>query len=270
MPKIFKNFSLLNAALFEFPDAEQMLPCEQVQEVEEVENDHQPPCAQHDDVQEPLDFSSAQANAIVRDARKQAEEIVKNAAERAREYAEEIAVIAREDGYRAGYARGMEQAQEQGQIQRDELAARLQEQVDEFLQHAQQRIEQQLDENVGELRDLAIAIAEKVVCVSLKSSAEVIARMVQAAVDKRRRKEWANIYLAECDAKRMVQISPSLRASLSALSERVRIIPMAQDEQGTCIIEMPDQIIDASVSTQLENIRDILADASSAKGIDLF
>ena len=33
---------------------------------------------------------------------------------------------------------------------------------------------------------------------------------------------------------------------------------MADDESGTCIIEMPDEIIDASVSTQLDNIKDIL------------
>ena len=42
------------------------------------------------------------------------------------------------------------------------------------------------------------------------------------------------------------------------LSDRVRVIPMADDESGTCIIEMPDEIIDASVSTQLDNLRGVL------------
>ena len=31
-----------------------------------------------------------------------------------------------------------------------------------------------------------------------------------------------------------------------------------QGEEGTCIIELPDEIIDASVGTQMENIKDIL------------
>ena len=112
-----------------------------------------------------------------------------------------------------------------------------------------------------------MAVAETVICVSLKSSADVIARMIQSAIDKRKKKEWVHIYIAECDAKRLTQLPASLTGALSALSDRVRIIPMADDESGTCIIEMPDEIVDASVSTQLGNLRTILNDtAASAPG----
>jgi flagellar assembly protein FliH len=107
---------------------------------------------------------------------------------------------------------------------------------------------------------LAIAVAEKVVCISLKSSSEVIGRMIQTAIDKRKRKEWVRIYIAECDAKKMAQVPQSLASALSALSDRVRIIPVADDEPGTCIIEMPDEIVDASASTQLNNLRGMLMD----------
>ena len=118
-----------------------------------------------------------------------------------------------------------------------------------------------LDENVLELRDLAIAIAEKIVCVSLKSSESVIGKMIQTAVDKRKRREWAHIYIAESDVKRLTPIPASLSATLVALSDRVRIIPVADDEPGTCIIEMPDEIIDASASTQMNNIRAMMYDS---------
>ena len=46
--------------------------------------------------------------------------------------------------------------------------------------------------------------------------------------------------------------------AMSKLSENIKIITMDNGEEGTCIIELPDEIIDASVSTQLENIKDIL------------
>ena len=116
-----------------------------------------------------------------------------------------------------------------------------------------------------------MAVAEKVVCVSLKSSADVISRMIQTAIDKRKKKEWVHIYISECDAKRLTQIPASLSGALSALSDRVRIIPMSDDESGTCIIEMPDEIVDASAATQLNNLRTILMDtANSASGINLF
>ena len=64
--------------------------------------------------------------------------------------------------------------------------------------------------------------------------------------------------LFRSDSKNLALSIPELTASLGHLSDRVRIIPMIDDESGTCIIEMPDEIIDASVSTQLENIREIM------------
>ena len=132
---------------------------------------------------------------------------------------------------------------------------------DKFLERAGAALDRQMDENVEDLRDLAIAIAEKVVCVSLKSSSEVICRMIQTAIDKRKRREWAHIYIAECDAKHLSKVPASLMNALSALSDRVRIIPMADDEAGTCIIETPDEIVDASAATQMNNIRTLLSDA---------
>ena len=45
---------------------------------------------------------------------------------------------------------------------------------------------------------------------------------------------------------------------------------MGDDESGTCIIETPDEIIDASAATQLNNIRSILMDTAGGGGGSLF
>ena len=162
---------------------------------------------------------------------------------------------------------GMAKAAEESRQAREEQAVRLEEEIHRFMEHAGVALDRQMDQSVDDLRDLAMAVAEKVICVSLRSSADVIARMIQTAIDKRKKKEWVHIYIAECDAKRLTQLPASLTKALSGLSDRVRIIPMADDESGTCIIEMPDEIIDASVSTQLSNLRTILNDtAAGASG----
>ena len=109
-----------------------------------------------------------------------------------------------------------------------------------------------------ELCDLSIAVAEKVIHISLKSSREVILRMVQMATERLRRREWVHIYIGGCDTRELAQIAPELTASLAGLSDHIKLIPMANDESGTCIIEMPDEIIDASVPTQLDNLKGIL------------
>ena len=124
--------------------------------------------------------------------------------------------------------------------------------------------EEVLRQSQDELLDLCIAVAEKVVRVSLKSSSEVIVRMIQTATERLKRQEWVHIYISGCDTKGMAQISPTLTTALGALSQHVKIIPMGDEEDGTCIVETPEEIIDASVSTQMSNIRDLLRDQMGA------
>ena len=281
MPNIFKHFMRAAAEPYQFPDAEELiqaeeLPPEEVLLPEEGLEDLDP---QGERTAEPLEeppeenpisFAQIQADSILEDARRQAEQLLEDSRQSARQEAEQVFAAAREDGRREGYGQGLAQARQEAAKEREEPAKRLEEQVERFLTQAGSALDRQMDQNIDELRDLALAIAEKVVCVSLKSSADVISRMIQTAVDKRKRREWVHIYIAECDAKRLSQLPASLSATLSGLSDRVRIIPMGDDESGTCIIETPDEIIDASAATQLNNIRSILMDTAGGGGGSLF
>ena len=218
---------------------------------------------------DPIDQTALEIENMLREAEREAAEILEKAREAARAEAEEIYRTAQEEGRQEGYLAGVEQALAEGREQQELNAARMQDEVEKFLEQAGKALDRQLDENLNELRDLAIAIAEKVVCISLRSSTEIIGRMVQAALDKRKHREWIHIYISESDAKRMSQIPASLTAAVSGISERVRIIPMADDDSGTCVIEMPDEIIDASASTQMGNIRAMLSNSSRQAESDL-
>ena len=143
-------------------------------------------------------------------------------------------------------------------------AQRLEGEVRAFLEKADMAREGMLLQVKEELLDLCIAVAEKVVRVSLKSSSDVIVRMIQAATERMKRQEWVHIYISGCDTRGSAQISPALTTTLGALSQHVKIVPMGDEEDGTCIIETPEEIIDASVSTQMSNIRDILHDQLGA------
>jgi flagellar assembly protein FliH len=279
LPNIFKRSSQTSAVLYEFPDEADLVfedPPElsdEPPEAEEEEHEEEegPDLQEKPQPKTPIDFANIQADAILEDARRQAQEILDRAAQEAQEKAQEIRDAAREDGYQEGYAQGAAQAAGEGARQREEQAAALGKEVQDFLDQASAALDRQLDENMDELREIAMTVAEKVVGVSLKSSSDVICRMIQTAVDKRKRKEWVRIYIAECDAKGLTEIPASLSTALSALSDRVRIIPVADDEPGTCIIETPDEIVDASASTQLNNIRGILMGSSNTgAAINLF
>lgn len=288
MPNIFKRASQPKAEPYVFPNADELIVTKKPEEgppqetelsPEEVEKAEQegtpepepeetePEEKLPDPEEEPVSYAQIQAELIVQDAHRQAEEILKKAEADAEINAEAISEEARKQGYDEGYSAGMAKAREDEKIRLEEQVKALGADVQQFLNQASDALDRQLDDNVDELRDLAMAIAEKVVCISLKSSTEVISRMIQTALDKRKHKEWVHIYIAECDAKRMAQIPESLSSTLSALADRVRIIPMSDEESGTCIIEMPDEIIDASSGTQLNNIRNLLMDTPSGGGV---
>ncbi len=297
LPNIFKHFSSNNKAeAYVFPDISGPQPeagekkttltlidfaaefaaaeaaadeAERVGMVLEDVNGEPEPETEPEQEIDPIDETAAQIEEMLRAAEEQAAEILEKAREEAKAEAERIYEEARESGREDGYREGVEQALEEGRQEQEKFAAKMQEDVDKFLEQAGVMLDRQLDENVNELRDLAIAIAEKVVCISLRSSTEIIGRMVQAALDKRKHREWIHIYISESDAKRMSQVPASLTAAVSGISDRVRIIPMADDDSGTLVIEMPDEIIDASASTQLGNIKGLLSNSSRQTETDL-
>ena len=287
MPNIFKAFSRAKAEPYQFPDAAELVVEPEPEEAPPAPEDSPPEeaggldvrvadpepevAAEPEPEENPVSFAQLQAEVILADARREAEELMARVREDARREAEEVFAKAREDGRQEGYVQGMAEASQESRQLREEQARRLEEEVHRFMEQAGVALDRQMDQSVADLRDLAMAVAEKVVCVSLKSSADVIARMIQTAIDKRKKKEWVHIYIAECDARRLTQMPAPLTAALSALSDRVRLIPMADDESGTCIIEMPDEIVDASAATQLDNLRTILMDAGAGSGgINLF
>ena len=275
MLNIWKRSSHPKAETYQFPDTEELEPKEQ--ETEEVplpqmEEPEQGPPEEPPASAAPLQYAQVQADQMLLEAKRQAEKILGDARQEAQRHAEMLYEDARRNGWETGHAEGVSQGsaqalEENRRVCEEKIKARSEE-VAQFLERANAALDRQMDENIGELRELAIAVAEKVIAVSLRSSSEVIGRMIQAAVDKRKRREWVRIHIAECDAKRMARLSPALTAALASLSSQVRIIPMADDEPGTCIIEMPDEIIDASAATQIHNIRSMLADipADEAEG----
>jgi flagellar assembly protein FliH len=260
LPSILKRFIRPEASPYQFPPAEELVT-ETTPEVppknsNELSSTKTPPPPISS--QTPIDYAKLQAEAILENAKQQAQDILERAKVDATTKLEELRAEAQAEGFQTGYSEGVAHALTEAQAQRAAQAVELGSHIKNFLELANQAHNKLLEQSQDELRDLAISIAEKIVRVSLKSSGEVIARMIQGSTEKMKRKEWVHIYVADCDTKTLAQASPHLVSSLAYLSDHVKILPISDDESGTCIIEMPDEIIDASVSTQLSNIKELL------------
>ena len=220
----------------------------------------EPEASQPVEPETPVRYAQLQAELILNQAREEAEQLLAQAREQAMAEQEEIRAGARDEGYREGYAQGIAKAMDDAIRDREETAARLEKEVQAFLEKASLAREEMLIQTQNELLELCLSIAEKVVRISLRSSGEVIVRMIQTATERMKRQEWVHIYISGCDTRQLAQISPALTSTLGALSQHIKVVPMGDDESGTCIIETPDEIADASVSTQMSNIRDVLYD----------
>lgn len=275
LPNIFKNFLHPPITSYIFPDVDKLeiepeeteeeklafdqdleeVPMEQEEQEEEQDEET---ARQLREAKERISFAEIQAEKILEDARQQAQAMMEECRKRAEEEAQQAKEQAHEEGYRQGYMDGMKKAEIEGQAKLQEQLEQQSEEVRSFLEKASMAKEQMLEQTKSDMCDLSIAVAEKIIHISLKSSQEVIARMIQMATEKLKRREWVHIYVGGCEAKQLAQITPELNSALAGLSDHVKIIPMTNDEMGTCIIEMPDAIIDASVSTQVNNIREML------------
>ncbi len=269
MPGIFKRFVNVSANKYVFPDAEDLAvsveePVEEEALLPEAPPDEEGPAEPEPEKEPeptPIDFAQIQASAILQDARDEAEALRTKALEELERELDELREEAKKEGYDVGHAQGVAEGRMEAQAELNEKAAAQLKEVQAFLRDAARARDQLLEDSKQDLKELALAIAEKVIRVSLKSSGDILIRMIESATAKRRRCEWVQVYIADCDARASANTVPELTEALSRLSDRVRVIPMADDESGTCIIEMPDEILDVSVSTQLDNLRGVLSNA---------
>ena len=155
----------------------------------------------------------------------------------------------------------MEEAQLKCQALYEEEVESFRREAAEFMDTIRREKSMVMEKYLDDLKRTVLTIAEKVIHISLKSSENVIHRMIIAATDKLKKTEWAKIYITKCGTEISMNTDVEFLNALSHLSDNVKIVAMDSNEEGICIIELPDEIIDASVSTQLENIKDILNNA---------
>lgn len=168
-------------------------------------------------------------------------------------------------GYQTGYDEGKilgeENAKREFEQQYEDMMKQLEVKIVSTINQIEKVKEQFLDDHIETLKDISVAVAEKIIQISLKSSEEIIKRMVIASTEKLKKKEWAKIYIGTSKESIQLQGDPNFMRELSNLSDNVKIIMMNEQEYGTCIVELPDEVMDISVATQLENIKDILNNA---------
>lgn len=194
-----------------------------------------------------LDQARRKTEALLLEAEKEAERIKKQA---------------EKDGYTEGWERGWQEGKAKAAEESELQNALQQQEFHESLSRALESVEKEkkacLERYLEELKNLAVAVGEKVIRLSLKSNGDVIRHMIETETEKMEKKAWVRIYMEKDDYETMVQADGDVVSHLAKLSDNVKFIVMEQTAGGNCIIEMPDEIVDMSVDTQMENIRKLM------------
>lgn len=204
-----------------------------------------------------IDFDAlhAQAEAIISDAERSAQELVEEGQQRARQTldaAEARATALAEDARRHGYDEGHAAGVAAAQAEMANMLAALRELVESA------RVERHalLISAEPELVRLAVGIAERVLHQQIALDGGVVVEMARAAIARLVDREKITIRVNPADIERMREH----REELLALGD-VKVMRVIEDQRvdrGGVVLETDAGSIDAKISTQLGEVRKLL------------
>lgn len=195
-----------------------------------------------------------QAAAAAQAAREELEElsrrILKTAGDEAakiKQSAQEKAETLRENAKREGYRDA--QAEKAQQI--EQSLAR----VDRMLAELNERQERFFAEYERELESLAVNVAEKILAHAIERDPTQMAELVMQAVGSVKTDDWITVEISD----QMPELIEHLQQDYSEYLNRRQIEFSLEDAQkGTCVIQTSTGITDASIATQLGNLRSLI------------
>ncbi len=168
-----------------------------------------------------------------------------------------------DQGYEEGFQKGSQEGREKAVFDAQEEAKKIhneaeliREQAKNLLIAAHENSLARADKNRQEIIDLSVSIASKIIQTELTLNSDIMINIVEQACKEFKRKKQVVINVNPDQAEQ-------LEASLSTLS---KICPNAEllvlrdeaIEAFGCIIESDTTILDGQITTQLENVKNIL------------
>nr|WP_312577370.1 FliH/SctL family protein [Sedimentibacter sp.] len=207
-----------------------------------------------------------QREIIIKDATEEALKIVNTAKRNAHLEVSEIKNRAYEDGYNAGIGIGKNKGYEEGyqtglKTIREELSKeneiRLNE-INNMIELIEKNKQVIISKYENEISKLAIDIAEKIVRQKIEQKDDFVTKIIENVIEDYKNVEWIKIYVSDNEDARMIEADKLLIDELSKISKDIKIEVKKGLSNRSCIVETPDSIVDASVDTQLNNLKEIL------------
>ncbi len=113
-------------------------------------------------------------------------------------------------------------------------------------------------ENESELRDTLFLMVEKITKAELKADPKIIERIIEDAAKSFRNSDYIKVSLAEGEVSREIKTDVKLIKKLIPYIKDIDVEILPDAEEGTVILDNDEEIIDASIPTQLDFLKEIL------------
>ena len=201
--------------------------------------------------------AKSQADALVAEGQRQADALLAQSEEQAqaaRAQAEAQGYEAgKAKGYEDGYAAGFAEGENKAYQDNHGAALALQQALDDY----EKQWQSLLEENIDDLKYLALEIAEKIVDKQIIMDPDFYIRMVDKALESFRSYQWVDIHIGEQPVL-AVRLEKHLADIMSANSAYLRIRQEKDVPPGYLMVESDAGVVDASIATQLTQAKGLL------------
>ncbi|MCX7614252.1 MAG: FliH/SctL family protein [Clostridiales bacterium] len=202
-----------------------------------------------------IDKARQEADQILQKAKEEAEKILKEAKKEAEKEAKKEFENAKLDGYEEGLKLGQDFAQEENRsILRE---------IKEFFNTLEEQKSSVLESFEGNIKDLALGVAKKIIQTELDTKSDTFLILYKNAVQEMRDQDWIKLTVANSDTE-FATSNSELLLSMVKGAKHIEISTLNIAPKGTCIVETEQGIVDASVYTQLEQLREAFLNAELA------
>lgn len=207
-----------------------------------------------------------QREIIIKEAEEQAYKIINAAKKDAQAEIAECKKRAYEDGYNAGMEVGKNKGYGEGyDLGQAKVSEVLLEQNKEKLKEIADMIKvieyEKLDiisKHESELTKLSIEIAEKIIRNEIDKRDDIVLGIIKNVIKDYRNVEWIKLYISDKDSVVTIQADKKLLNELKKIAKDVKIEVVDELEKGSVIVESADGIVEASIDTQLKNLKEMV------------
>ncbi len=183
----------------------------------------------------------------------EAEEIIDQAKLEAKKILEFSYREGYEKGYKEGYASGFSVGESAGMKKTDEAY----QQVLELLHNTEKCRREQLLASEDDLRKLAVCIAEKIINTQLVLDEQSIVQITKTALNALVNPKYINVYVNPRDGEHLIKNKKILTDEITG-EIPIKVIKNIDLPPGQCYLETDKGTLDASVSTQVLEIKKVL------------